>query len=172
MAVVVADQMAVFDDPDWRTDLGLLAESTRVAARHYAADAFLLSSLAERVPSPTGGSQGAVPWQSFLREVAVARGLQEGAALREVQRAELVTTDAAVAREVDRRLHDRLPTMSPERVRKEARRLVELLDADAAADRAAKAAAGRAVRLKPGVDGQASAWLSGPALPMTRCTPR
>ena len=90
MTAAALDQMAVFADPSWRHDLSLLAESTRVAARHYAADAFLLASLAEQVPAPQGTGAGALAWQSFLREVAVVRGLQDGAAVREVQRAQLL----------------------------------------------------------------------------------
>ena len=88
MTAAASDQMPVLAGPSWRHDLSLLAMSTRVADRHYAADAFLLASLAEQVPAPQGTGARAPTWQSFLREVAVVRGLQDGAAVREVQRAQ------------------------------------------------------------------------------------
>lgn len=196
-ATAATDQLAVFADPDWRSDLWLLIGSTKAAARGYAADCFLIASLAERVPAPVGSGEGAVAWQSFLREIAVARGIQERAAGRLVEVAvllarhlprtverlssgsvtverarmladELVGVDPAVALEVDRLLCDRIPDMAPERIRRAVRREVDRLDADAAADRAAKAAAERGVRLSPERDGQACAALRGPAVPMTR----
>lgn len=197
MSVVVPEQMVVFADPAWRADLGLLAESSRIAARGFAADAFLLSDLADRVPEPTGTRDGELAWQAFVREVALARGLQERAAAREIAIArllarhlprtvellacgtlllpravafvdELVGVDPATVRQVDRMLAERLPSMAPGRIRLEVRRAVDRIDADAAADRAAKAAAGRAVRVRADQDGQASAYLNGPAVPMTR----
>lgn len=58
--------------------------------------------------------------------------------------------------------------MAPERIRRAARREIDRLDAGAATERASKAAAGRGVRFGSERDGQASAIVTGPAIPLTR----
>lgn len=195
--ILAVDPMAAFDDAAWRADLALVSDATRRAAHEFAQDALLLQSLAERVPAPVGTGAGAVPWQSFVRELAVAKGVGERTAMRALAVAELLTgalgrtleslargsvtvlqasllaeeligVDPAVARLVDRELQRDLHTMSRERIKRTARRAVDRLDADAAADRAAKATADRGIRTTPERDGQASAHVTGPALPLTR----
>ena len=189
--------MAVFADPDWRADLQLVVQGTQQAARHFAADCILLSSLAGRVPAPVGTGLGALAWQSFVQEVGVARGLGARGAAHEIAVAVLISpflprtlellacghltsnraqalatelvgvhTDTAWA--VDREIARTLPTLAPERIRTTARRIVDRLDADAAADRSAKAAAARSVRLRADRDGQAQVFVTGPAVPLTR----
>ena len=189
--------MAVFADPDWRADLRMVARATQVAARQFAVDCVLLSSLAGRVPVPVGTGAGAIAWQSFVQEVGVARGLGARGAAHEVAVAvllsrhlprtlellacgkvtsnraqalatELLTVDTETAWQVDREICRSLPTLAPERIRTTARRLVDRIDADAAADRAAKAAAARGVRVRADKDGQAQAFITGPAVPLTR----
>ena len=189
--------MAVFSDAEWRADLAMVADATRRAAREFAQDVLQLASLAERVPAPVGTGAGAVAWQSFVREIAVAKGVGERTAARQLAVAELLTNhlgrtleslacgsttvlqattlaeeligvDPAVAHHVDRELNLSLQAMSRERIKRAVSRAVDRLDADAAADRAAKAATVRAIRCAPERDGQASAYVNGPAVSLTR----
>jgi len=197
MQAVVDDPLAVFADAGWRADLALVVQATAQAARQLAADAQLLVGLAARVPAPVGTGEGAAPWQSFLREIAVARGIQDAAALREVGHAlllcrhlprtlerlahgeltvgraralldELLPVDPEVASAVDRELADRVQLLPPTRIRHFVRRAVDRHDADAAAARGAVAARSRGIRRTAERDGQAGAVVTGPAVPLAR----
>ena len=189
--------MAVFADEDWRAGLALVVGSTRAAARQFAADAVLVESLARRVPAPVGTGEGAIAWQSFVRELAVARRVQDGGAATEIARAvwltrwmpctlerlaageitvgraqafidELLTAGSDLASRLDAEMIARVSTLAPGSVRQAVRRQIDRYDADAAAARAARATSRRGIRRSSERDGQAQAVVTGPAVPLTR----
>ena len=189
--------MAVFADDAWRADLAVVVRCTQEAAQRYATQALHLAGMAARVPAPVGTGEGAIAWQSFIREIAVARGVQDTAALHDIQRAvllsrhlpatlaqlangtvtlerarafldELLHVEPALARHVDRELAERISLLPPVRIRQQVRREIDRCDADAAAARAARATRERGVRRTAERDGQASAAITGPAIPLAR----
>ena len=197
MQQVSDDPMAVFADEVWRADLAVVVRSTQQAAQRYATDAVHLAGMAARVPAPVGTGEGAIAWQSFLREIAVARGVHDTAAMHEVDRAVLlsrhlprtlerlacgaVTVERArafidelrhvgpeLAAVVDGELAARLHLLPPTRIRQQVRRAVDRHDADAAAVRAARSTRERGIRRTAERDGQASALVTGPAVPLAR----
>ena len=197
MQQVSNDPMAVFADEVWRADLAVVVRSTQQAAQRYATEAVHLAGMAARVPAPVGTGEGAVAWQSFLREIAVARGVHDTAAMHEVDRAVLlsrhlprtlerlacgaVTVERArafidelrhvgpeLAAVVDGELAARLHLLPPTRIRQQVRRAVDRHDADAAAVRAARSTRERGIRRTAERDGQASALVTGPAVPLAR----
>ncbi|MBC7679465.1 MAG: hypothetical protein H7233_10830, partial [Pseudorhodobacter sp.] len=197
MQQVSDDPMAVFADEVWRADLAVVVRSTEQAAQRYATDAVHLAGMAARVPAPVGTGEGAIAWQSFLREIAVARGVHDTAAMHDVDRAVLlsrhlprtlerlacgaVTVGRArasigelrhvrpeLAAVVDGELAAGLHLLPPTRIRQQVRRAVDRHDADAAAVRAARSARERGIRRTAERDGQASALVTGPAVPLAR----
>lgn len=197
LPLLLEGDMAVFSTPAFTERLGLLQESTAAAARRMAADAVLLAEMIELVPAPRGTGEGALAWQSFVTEVAGARGVQDGQATTELTHArrlvechpstlamlaagavtvgraralvaELVDVAPEIASQVDEQLAERLPRLPSARIRQDARRAVDRLDADAAAVRAAKETARRGVRKYALRDGQAEVVVTGPAVELTR----
>jgi hypothetical protein len=193
---MAVSDLAVFASADMELGLAVLAEDGREDARRFADRCEQLASLAAMVPRRSGHETGATAWTSFVEEVAVARRwarntaaaqlrlavrlvrcfptahalLREGAMT--VPTAERLVTECAgadddIAREVDRRLSQQAARWAPNRVQDRVRRLLLELDADAAADRAARAKAARSVQLVPLADDQAGLWLSGPAAAVT-----
>lgn len=186
-----------FDDPDWRADLQQVAAGAREEWQRWARQAELLARLARQVPAPSGTLREKTNWDSFVREIAVARRCSDQAAAKEIFLAvalvrhhprtlallhagqlpaysakvlleETAACSDTVATLVDTELADRACTLTPSRIRAEVRRIELHHDADAAATRAAKAATAREVRLRDARDDQASLTLTGPALPLTQ----
>ncbi len=184
-------------EDDFQADLALLADGTSNAARLYAADARVIARLAARVPRCAGDEFGATPWTSFRRDVALARKVSDRAAAAQIRVALRLTTvmprtmgllEAGVltvpraiafvteleahpdelAAAVDTELADTVVLLPSWRIVQEVRRAVLRLDPDAAAQRAAAKNAGRGITLLPDVDDQATACLTGPAVPLQR----
>jgi hypothetical protein len=170
-----------FADPAWREELAELAEGSRKQSRAFARDAVRIASLASRVPRGNGDDRGATDWTSFLREIALARRITDRAAAAEVDIAvDLVRRfptalsllsegrlpvaqakalvqhsahcDDLTAMGIDDELALTACTLPAWRVKQEVQRLLASIDADAVADRAARATADRDVQLLPGHD--------------------
>jgi len=81
---------------------------------------------------------------------------------------ELRHIEPELAAVVDGELAERIHLLPPTRIRQQVRRAVDRHDADAAASRAARATRERGVRRTAERDGQASALVTGPAVPLAR----
>lgn len=186
-----------WEDDDFRAGLATLSDSTAAASRRWAADAQVLRTLAARVPRCRLDEQGATPWTSFRREVAVARRITDRAASTIIRQARMLvdtmpvtlgllqagtfTVERAAAflhelepcaveltRAVDAELAATAAGLSVWRIVQETRRAVLALDPEAAARRVAVANASRGMQLTPSRDDQACLSIYGPAVPLTR----
>ncbi|MCA1722355.1 MAG: DUF222 domain-containing protein, partial [Actinobacteria bacterium] len=193
----LASPYAPFDEPEFQAELAGLQQSVREGWQRWAEEAVVIAQLAARVPRAPSDTRGGTPWTSFLREIAVARRCSDQAAAKEVFLAlsltrqhprtlallrdgrmpqwharvlleETVGCADDVVAAVDEELAERACHLPPSRVRDAVRKIELRFDADAAADRAARAATARGARLYPERDGQASLVLTGPALPVTQ----
>ena len=185
-----------FDDDDFRADLALLKGSVCEDWKRWAEQAVITARLAQQVPRHAFDGTGSTPWNSFIREIAVARRCSDQAAAKEVFLSvgltrhprtlallsagrmplwnarvlleESAGCDPRVSAVVDGELAERACRLSASRIRAEVRKIELRYDADAAADRASRAANARGVRMYAQEDDQASLVISGPALPVAR----
>ena len=182
---------------DFRAGLAALDRSTARAAVQYAADVRVLAGLIALVPRASGDDTGATAWTSFRREVAVARHVSDQAAAGEIRAAERLTTvlpttmqlletgritvsrarrlvdelehyDDEIAVRLDADLAEQVSGLPAWRIAERVRRAATALDTEAAARHTARATAGRRVALRQEQDEQASVFLTGPAVPLTR----
>lgn len=189
--------LTAWDNLNFRAGLRRLEDGTRRDAQAFAADMCELAKLIEGIPRLDGDERGASPWTSLRREVAVARRCSDRAAARDIDlavqlcrsmqntlrlleqgvlpvvRAKALlaacahTTDE-ITLEIDLELAERAAGLPPWRITQEVRRTILELDADAAANRQARATASRGVAFEALEDGQAVIEISGPALPAAR----
>jgi hypothetical protein len=187
----------VFDQPAFQADLRALAGGTREEAQRWAAKAELIARLAAQVPDDNGYRKDATPWNSFVREIAVALRCSDQTAGKEiylsvalvdcyprtlamlkcgslpVYNARALLEEAApcepdVVAAIDAELAEKACQLTPARIRAAVRQIELRIDGDAAAARSAKATSLRNVSVVAQRDDQATMVISGPALPVIR----
>ena len=188
-----AEPFAPFDRPAFRADVSELAESSRESSVRWAHECRLIARLAAQVTRIPGDTRGPTAWNSFIREIAVARRCSDQAAGNEIDLAvslvavhprtlalleagelpqfrarvlveECRRLDRAVIDAVEAEVADRACRLSPSRIRDAVRQVELRYDADAAAVKEAEAAKSRGVRVFAQPDGQAELLLTGPAM--------
>jgi hypothetical protein len=196
-SVYAGTPVTPFDDPAWRADLGVLSEAVEWAAQAFAAEAEVLERLARAVPREAGDERGGSPWNSFVREVAVARQCSDMAARITISLAcDLVRRhpvtfdllgqgqipvpraralveacdgyDDELTALIEHDLAERACRLAPWRIRQEAERIALAHDPSVAAEREAHATADRTAAFTPKCNAQAEICLTGPAIVVTR----